>query len=142
MRRNVVVAALAVVALGAGGCGGSDPLTRAEFVKRADAVCTRVGRETERMKVNGLEGIAAKYIALERGKADGIGALEPPDALRASVDQYIGVLNDRTAFFKRAIAEFRAHRKIRQQDVASAEIQTRERELATTLHLRVCASSA
>jgi hypothetical protein len=142
MRRTVVAAIVVAVALGAGGCGGSEPLTRAEFVKRAEAVCTRVSKKIERTQIRGLEGLAQKLIALERGKVDGIGELEPPDGLRASVDQYLGVINDRSAFYRRALSDIRENGKPRQQDVAAVEIQTREKELATELHLRACATAA
>jgi len=142
MRRNVVIGALAVAVLGIGGCGGSDSLTRAQFVTRAEAVCTRVGKKIEQTPVRGLEDLARKLVALERGKAAGIAALEPPASLRASVDEYVGAVRARAAFYVRALADIRARGKPRPASVEAVEVQTRERQLAKDLHLRACATAA
>src|SRR5690242_4702058 len=73
--------AFALAALAAG-CGGSSRLSKAEYVKRADAICAKynakiraLGRPTA---ISGLPAYVDKALPLARKGDDELRALKPP----------------------------------------------------------------
>ena len=135
MHRKVAVAMAAVLALGVASCGGSDPLTKAEFTKQANAVCVKARARIERMKGAGGEiaALMQKGVAYERAKADGIRALDAPDELKAAITEYTHAITARGAYFEKA-----SRRKKADFGVEFTEATTREDELAKSLGLRKC----
>jgi len=96
----------AALAAGAAGCGGSQTLSRAEFVKRADAVCARTRADALAM----LRGVIAeqqagrlseaqvlararpKLIAFERHQLRELTALKAPSELQGTFAQWRGIM--------------------------------------------------
>ena len=102
--RKVVLAA-AVVGLVSGCGGGSGRLSKAEYAKRADAICTKynakiraLGRPTA---ISGLPAYVDKALPLARKGDDELRALEPPKdeqrlaALKASDDPEVAGLAEK-----------------------------------------------
>jgi hypothetical protein len=80
MRR--IMLAVVVAGLAAGCGGGSGRLSKAEYAKRADAICTKynakiraLGRPTA---ISGLPAYVDKALPLARKGDDELGALKPP----------------------------------------------------------------
>jgi hypothetical protein len=130
---------IAAVAFALAGCGGSEALSRSEFVKKANATCVRTNAAARARNPHGIEAYTAMVLALQASKLDGIRALEPPPELRGRYAAYERALRDRTTFFARVLDGVRKHRPVSDADsVKAAELQTAERELASALHLTKC----
>lgn len=89
----VVIASLALALAGCGGGGGGDRLSRAEFVSRADAICTEyeaklnaLGRPTN---VQELKTFADKSIPIAREGRDELAGLNPPEELDETYDAWL-----------------------------------------------------
>jgi hypothetical protein len=80
MRRFALafVVVLAVVA----GCGGSSRLSKAEYAKRADAICTKYNAKLKALSrptsIGGLPAYVDKALPLARKGDDELRALKPP----------------------------------------------------------------
>jgi hypothetical protein len=102
MHWKTVGALCAVVTLVTSGCGGSDPPTKASFVKQANAICSRMEarnlalfRDTRgRQTTHDISHEAAERMLLEQGSVNRenalaqLGALDPPDTLQVTFDQW------------------------------------------------------
>lgn len=95
--RKAVVGALAIATMAlAPGCGASSkPLTRAQLIAKADAICKRV---TTRLQASGanhantpaqLERLAKSLATYEQSAFDELGALVPPAALEADWKRFV-----------------------------------------------------
>jgi len=100
MQWKRVVALGATLGLVASGCGGSKPLSRAEFVKRANAVCLREYKAQVAVLKASLAtgahrlaaGVAgARLEALQRRELQALEALRPPDELQATFARWRGM---------------------------------------------------
>ena len=89
---------LAAVAVGVAGCGeskGSDRLSKEDYLKRADAVCTAYDHRLEELpEPKTIEGVVtladeAKPVA-ERGLAE-LRKLRPPTDLQEDVDAWLAL---------------------------------------------------
>jgi len=100
--KQTVALAAALVVSGAG-CGGSKPLSRAEFVKRADTVCDRV-RNQERSLIRNAPALMraqhlsqakastvfrARFIAFEHDRLQELESLVPPVTLQDAFTQWM-----------------------------------------------------
>ena len=137
MKWKAAVAAFVVLSLVGAGCGGSDRLTRAQFTKQADAICASAKERIERRKP-GQNGLVELFMAYQRAKIAGIGKLNPPAELEARNAEYLDVLKARGALLTRYAPAVRRRRAPESAYVESRELQTREEELASALHLDRC----
>jgi hypothetical protein len=100
-----------IAAVGAGwGCGGSDgeatsePLTKAEFIKQANALCLKINREeladaaawkksypggVAEAEAHADDALRTVIVPYMRRKAEELGALEPPAEDRAKIDRMV-----------------------------------------------------
>jgi hypothetical protein len=84
---RIAALALTVSALAASGCGGSTkPLTRAELVEKANAICRRVNvklaSSTSQVKTQAdLARIAPQLASFEQGALSELSKLSPPSEL-------------------------------------------------------------
>jgi hypothetical protein len=89
VRRLLVV--LALVALLAG-CGGSTRLSRQEFAKRADALCTKYASDLKKLgqptSFPELATFTDKAVPLAQRLIDDTKKLKPPKDEQATVDQW------------------------------------------------------
>jgi len=133
-----LIVVLALVGVGCGGSEPSPPLSRAQFVKRADAVCARAVKQLSVGKVRGVDGMAQKVLAYQRVKVDGIGALAPPVALERSVERYELALAARQAVVDRYGAALREGGSTDALGRELARTQARENRAARVLGLKDC----
>jgi hypothetical protein len=87
--------ALAALALGLAlsGCGSTKPLTRAQLVSHANALCTQVQTKMKHVgtanTVQGLAHIAHKLAGFEQQQLESMKQLKPPTSLGADWKQMI-----------------------------------------------------
>jgi hypothetical protein len=144
MDRKVVGAAVAVVALVAGGCGSSSkPLTRTAFVQRADAACRRIDAAISRSTRGGrgIVGFAMRLMDADSQIKGALGSLTPPKALQTSLDQYRKSLDARDAYIKQALPLVKARRfeGDRAMQARGQAIAQHQMALARRMGLKVCA---
>jgi hypothetical protein len=128
MHRKVAAALVAALALGAAGCGGAEPLTRAQLVRRIETACAQGQRATQRrLKTTrgSTEESQKRFIAAvvvgQRAIVDGIEDLDAPDSAKDTFDAFKQAISERTDVFDRlqsgSMAEIR-------RKVSTAQPQT------------------
>lgn len=96
MRRGLVGAA-AMVLLAA--CGGGGGMTKADYVKRANATCADAAKQLaalhlpEADDVTSMPKAAASIVALERKALDRLRSIHPPRADRAEIAKWIALVD-------------------------------------------------
>ena len=142
-RAALVAIAAAVVAGGCGGGGGR--LSKEDYAKQADAICSKYNRKIEALgtpkSLADIGGFADKALALTRKGNDELKQLKPPKNEEQTAKQWVAQ-NDLVA---NAVADLRDAAKKNDR----AEIQTALRRgqaanktatgLARDLGLRICA---
>jgi hypothetical protein len=86
-----------VVALGVGGCGGGDDggerLSKAEFIRRADAVCSKYEARLDALgqptNVAELRTFADKALPIAEDGREELGGLRPPSELQDTYDAWL-----------------------------------------------------
>ncbi len=85
--------ALAIGASGLSACGGEEGLSKAEYVKQANALCRQANADLSKIAapsdVAGLKDYVAKAKRVTVTAVDKMAALEPPEDLRADHDAHI-----------------------------------------------------
>jgi hypothetical protein len=92
MRARAAVAALLILPLAA--CGGG--LSKAELVKKGDAICKRVNdqvaKQQEPTNADDLAKLAKETVKISDPAIDDMDALEPPDELEKDFDKFVASL--------------------------------------------------
>jgi hypothetical protein len=87
-------AATAVLILPLAACGGG--LSKAELVKRGDAICKRVNdkvaKQQEPTTADDLAALARETVKISDPAIDDMAALEPPDELKNDFDAFVASL--------------------------------------------------
>jgi hypothetical protein len=143
MRR--VALAVAVVAFVAGCGGGSGRLSKAEYAKQADAICTKYNAKLKALarptSISALPAYVDKALPLARKGDDELRALEPPkdeeQSAKEWLDQNDSVVGSMERLRDAAKKGDRAGIQTALNEASSAN-QTANR-LARSLGLRVCA---
>lgn len=110
MHRKVAGLVAAALALGAASCGGDEPLTKAEFIRQADAVCVesrRVGTaEQSKLSGNGasMREVVDKALEVKQTLAADLAEIEPPESLAASYKAYLRTLKLNTSLSREIVA--------------------------------------
>ena len=112
-------------ASGASGAGGSSALTKAAFIKQADAVCSEANTAIAALSGGATTGDEATQVSQEleiaRSELQSIQALPAPSEDRSTLDDFISALKD----------EVTALNHKNSAVAASADTTTAEAELAT-----------
>jgi hypothetical protein len=114
MHRKVAAAFAAALALGVGGCGGSEAqLTRAQLVRRIEVACRQGQRETQtqmRSSRGSNDGTAFldAILAGQNAVMDKIGDLNAPAAAQADYDAVKKGMEQRIELVKRVQSAGRA----------------------------------
>jgi hypothetical protein len=135
MQRNVLGTGAVVLVLGVAGCGGSGSLSRADFVKQANAVCTKARTQAQSNRGNDLFG---KILAYEHQTTSGIDGLKPPSELKGNVDQYVKGQNAFIAYVEQFQAAVKAKQSTKPLEKQGAKLQTQQAKLARGLGLTDC----
>lgn len=104
----IAIGSVALLAVGVGGCGGGDDtteaettttaLTKAEFVKQANAICAEGNKETDAIfesfekgepKAEAETVIENEFVPSVQGQIDEIRALDAPEADEATVEEML-----------------------------------------------------
>jgi hypothetical protein len=150
MASRIALALVAVLAVA--GCGGSSRLSRSEFVKRANAVCTEYEAKVTRAMAGinpgdqtQLASAIDKALPVIREGNDKLRALKPPEDLQQRFDRWLRIAdNEVTAATQLrdglkkddAKAVQRAFEKLRVSDAAQDTVARRG------LGLKRCARSS
>jgi hypothetical protein len=107
MQRKVVAAAVAAAVLGGvAGCGSSKPLTRAELVSKANAVCTQRTAEIASLrKQHGrdLHALVVAGVPVEDKTVGELAKLKPPASAQASYGRFVAIQKIDLARLKRYV---------------------------------------
>jgi hypothetical protein len=153
-RANRVLALIPAIAIlspgmGCGGGGGSEPVTAAELVQRADAICTKERSGFARIQAHPPPNAAVaanqtdELIKVTKDANGQLRDLKPPEELQSSYDTYLEARD-------RVIEQMNRGKDAAQdQDSAAygaaqaavARDAPQRRKLARSLGLRVCSSS-
>jgi hypothetical protein len=150
MRLTAMLVGAIAAAVVAAGCGSSnsDALTKAEYVKQAEAICKKsikgtraeylaILKENEKKNSKGTNKAAQKkaeedvgdvLLAYYQSKAEELGQLQPPEADAAQLEAMIVALED-------TVAEAEKDPKVL---VAGSKSITKERKIADEYGLKEC----
>jgi hypothetical protein len=150
MHRTCAAGLAATIALAGIGCGASSkPLTRAELVARADAVCTRLQHQGQALsrsatatfihdrssKARLIRELYPKIEADRKRALSDLSALDPPDASKAAFTGFMAAMRTGAAMLPSA-ADAAAGRDPHQAQ--RHVVQQRESRLAADLGFRSC----
>jgi hypothetical protein len=143
MDRKVVGAVVAAMALAAGGCGSSSkPLTRAEFVTRAEAACRHAQQIVNRRgpPSRGPEDFVNRLLAGLKAESNDLGKLTPPKNLQATFAAFKQDLAQFQDLAKRygAAAKARDTKQMEAISRAATPITNRRTAHIRSLGLRTC----
>ena len=100
---TLIVLALALT--GIAGCGGGDePLTRAEFVKQANAACTVKVPQSTTARSRGPEGFLTQVLAQQKAVSDGFDDLDAPDEVESDFSTLKTAMEQRVDLVEKALA--------------------------------------
>jgi hypothetical protein len=94
MDRKVLGAVVAALALALASCGGSDTLSRADFVKQANAICKRrtvMIAATQQHHRNDVRGAIEEALPVFAKTIDGLASLHAPAESKASISKIIAI---------------------------------------------------
>lgn len=125
MRRKLTVAMVAVLVPSAIGCGGSGSLSKGEFTKQAEAVCSRALKTLTAERIARREHPALMVKAQAtffQHQAAAFAGLKPPGDLAGAFDHYKSSLSIRSDLYHKAYVMTAAGKS------APAQIQALERQ--------------
>jgi hypothetical protein len=114
MDRKGVGAAVAVLALGIASCGGSAPLSRTAFTKRANAICKHRTAGIAAVRLRHRREMAAYMAAalpIASKSIDELAGLKPPPRLQAMYRAFLTGERSQVETVRRALAALRAGRR-------------------------------
>ena len=139
MQRTVGAMLTVLVALlGIAGCGGSSGPTKAEFTRKAEAVCTRSVKQSANAGTGDSLGFVKRSAEEQRIKVRGMGTLTPPDELRDVYIEYKQVMAKRLKLMDRFIATVEAKQDPHELVDPASTARVQEEELARVLELKAC----
>ena len=148
MRRARVALVAAAVVLAAAACGdgdGEDRLSREEWVRAADAICTDYDGRLEQLPdpntLDELADVAERAHPIARAGVRRLRALRPPAELANDVDEWLDRNDANVRTIERLGDAARAGDETRVQEIASAgaDNEAAADALARELGLRACA---
>jgi hypothetical protein len=103
--------------VGCGGGGGSgtsttasgEPLTKQELIAKGDAICRQARTQFEQLQQNppttpqGAATLTQKLIDISESELSELRDLNPPAALKSSLDDYVGALDKNISVLKKGL---------------------------------------
>jgi hypothetical protein len=145
VRRAPFLLLAVVFAAGCGGGGGSsERLTRADYAKKADAICGKYSQQTKALanpsNLSDLADVADKTIPILDNALDDLHKLKPPADEQATADQWLAEVEK----LKGDLKEIRD--KAKDKDLKGVEAvvpkatqhNSKANQLATQLGMTVC----
>jgi hypothetical protein len=145
---SLVVSVAAGMLAGCGGGGGSDQVSAAELVKRADAICTAEKASFDSVQAHPPPSakVAAdqtdELIRATESANSKLHGLAPPDRLEATYDRYLEARDRAVDQMKRGkqAADDQDSAAYGAAQAAVARESTERAKLARRLHLKVCSA--
>jgi hypothetical protein len=143
MRAHAAVAALLVLPLAA--CGGG--LSKAELVKKGDAICKRVNdqvaKQQEPTNAADLAALAKQTVKLSDPAIKDMDALEPPDELKKDFDAFVASLKKQRDLTKQIGDAAGKGDTVKIQEIATEaqKAQTKYQQLADKIGFKECGGS-
>jgi hypothetical protein len=122
-----------------------DPLSKAEYVRRADAICSEYDRRLERLpdpeNVEGIADVAEDAIPIAREGARELRALRPPEDLEQTVERWLARNDENIERMQDLRDAARRGDATEVQRIASKAVENERRAdaLARRIGLRACA---
>lgn len=146
--RRVLVGAALLVLLAA--CGGSSGLSKADYVRQANAVCRDGAKQIAALQipdpddVAGLPTAAARVVAVQRRTLDQLRAIHPPKGDKAEIAKWIALV-DQTVDQAEVSASSQRDGDLKRAATANvngAALDVRADELARGYGSRMCVQAA
>jgi hypothetical protein len=143
-RASLLVLTVALAAGCGGGGGSSERLTRADYAKKADAICGKYNQQTKALanpkSLSDLADVADKTLPILDNALSDLRKLQPPANEQATADQWLAEVEK----LKGDLKELRD--KARDKDIKAVqavvpqatEHNTKANQLATQLGMTVC----
>ena len=149
MRLLPLVAALAIISLGAGCGGGKEKVSAAELSQKGDQICREEQRRFAQIQAHPPPNatVAAdqteELIDVADAANSDLGDLEPPDSIQGRYDDYLDARDQVVDEMKRGAdaAKNQNSAGYAAAQRAVAKTNPRRRHLAASLGLRVCSSN-
>jgi predicted small lipoprotein YifL len=131
---------VAMLALGLASCGGSGPLSRADLVKQANAICKQrtadVAAMRKRVHTRDFATFVAAVLPVVDKDTSKLEALKPPQELKSAYTTWTAGVRAQITHVRGSLAALRAHRRAPSgESPAAAE---RQAKLARQLGLTSC----
>ena len=139
-----VIAVASVLAVGCGDDEG-DALSKAEFTKQGNGICTKYDAEAKKLgdpqTVEEIPGYADKALALFDKQIGEMEKLEPPEELKGDFDAFLATGDDAKKFINdlKSAAETGDEKKVAEVAEQGDARDQKSDELATKLGLTECA---
>ena len=144
MRLARATAAAAVLALGA--CGGEERLSKAEYVRRADAICGKYERRLDAIpeprELRDVPDFIERGIPLARDEVEELEELRPPEGDEEEVERLLAQVKETIAALER-LGDAAAARDVAAAEEAAARVEEagdRAAKLAREYGLDECGS--
>ncbi len=111
MHRRVAGMVAVSIAFGIASCGGSDSLSKADFVSQATAMCKQAQKQAQIMQTASKDNegrlvqLANAALARHRKLVDKLDTLEPPSELSAGYAEYVKTLRSQDGLNKKVLDE-------------------------------------
>ncbi|MCW3010485.1 MAG: hypothetical protein JWO90_889 [Solirubrobacterales bacterium] len=129
------------------GCGGDEPLSRAEYVKQADAICkdfsARQDKLGEPKSVKDIERLADDTKPLVEEQLKKLRALEAPDAIKGDANDAYDLLEQQVPKIDELVTAAKANDVKKIQAIASeaGKLDQEANAKAQKIGLKVCGES-
>ncbi len=138
----------ATVALAGSGCGGDEPLTRAEYVKQADAICTDYAARQAKLggpkDVGDIARVAEQTKPLIEERLEKLRELKPPKAVEDSAEEAFDLIERQLPKIDELEDAARAGDAARIRSIAASATKLDQQARAKTraIGLKVCGASS
>jgi hypothetical protein len=135
----------AVLAAGCGSSGSSSSVSKADFVSKANAICTKVNNQIAALpKISSAQDLLStgpKELAYASQGIAQLKALQMPDSIKSQVTQWIATLEQESAISNKLISAFKNKnaQELGQAEAAAKANQGKDRSRAIALGLNACA---
>lgn len=148
MRLQCPAAVLVVAAsLATAGCGGEEPLSKAEYVKQADAICKDYAARQSKLgapkSVKDIARLAEQTRPLIEERLKKLRALAAPDDVKGSADEAYDLIDQQLPKIDelKAAAEANDAAKIQSIAASATKLDTQARARTKAIGLKVCGAS-
>lgn len=129
-------------------CGGEEPLSKAEYVKQADAICTDYANRQKKLgepkSVKDIERLADETKPLVEAQLKKLRALNAPDSVKDDANDAYDLLDQQVPKIDELVAAAKKNDVKRIQKIATeaGKLDDQANAKAKAIGLKVCGSSS